>query len=455
LLQFDHRLPPRASPLRAEFEAALDALNVAFGIRYYQGFTPREIVFDRFKPTTAQRTFFQDLYENGLGEFGYRNKVDVADRVNFLEPQCRQQRSISDLISEDCSTPPALASTTEAGSALPRVSAVLIGGGKDSVVSVEVLRAAEEPMLLFSVNPTKPIHDCAHASGVPFVAVHHINDPQLKLPYKRGGKKGHVPHSAIISLTAIAAAFVHGFDTVVLSNERSAEEGNLVHRGRVINHQYGKTAKFERKLQAYVAAHITSKVTYFSLLRPLSELHIARLLAKSDRYDGSFVSCNRERRSGLWCRRCAKCQFSFLALATAMLPERLHQIFGADLLDEEEQLPGYEELVGLSGHKPWECVGEIAESAVAILSLAARPTWKDALIVKRLAPRLQPLLQNPRDVWKKFLTSSPVHYMPKRFEEMLYDYCGNPKEEVSSFGTCAAIRDVTPNFGRGSQNPPR
>jgi UDP-N-acetyl-alpha-D-muramoyl-L-alanyl-L-glutamate epimerase len=412
LLQFDHPLPPRASPLRAELEAALDALNIAYGIRYYQGFTPREIVFDCLQPTIAQRAFFQDLYENGLGEFGYRNKVDIAETVNFFEAQGRQKPSISDVVSDDCSTKP----KADGSVTLPRVSAVLVGGGKDSAVSVEVLRAAEEPMLLFSVNPTKPIRDCAHASGLPFMTVHY------RRLYGRRGKKGHIPHSAIFSLTAIAAAFVYGFDTVVLSNERSAEEGNVVHRGREINHQYGKTAKFERSLQAYVAAHVTSKITYFSLLRPLSELHIARLLSKSDRYDGSFMSCNQGRKSGLWCRGCPKCQFSFLALATAMSPRRLRRIFGANLLDEEKQLRGYEELVGLSGHKPWECVGEIAESAVAMLSLAAQPAWKDTFIIKRLAPRLQPLIPSPSDVWEKFLTPSPVHHMPKRFEEMLYAY---------------------------------
>jgi hypothetical protein len=409
LLEFDHPLPPYNSARRPQFEAALEVLSVAYGIRYYQGYTPPQIAFNSFLPTSEQRAFFQDFYKDGLGEFGYRNNIDVSAKVNFFDAQpslassCKSTQLSKHQMAETASE------------TLPRLSAVLVGGGKDSLVSIEVLRAAEEPMLLFAVNPTRPIRACAHASGFPFVAVRHRGLGGTR------GKKGSVPHAAINSLTAIAAAFVYGFDTVVLSNERSAEEGNVLHDGRMINHQYGKTAQFERGLQTYLAIHIPG-VTYFSLLRPLSELHIARLLSDSSRYDGAFMSCNQGRKSGVWCRRCAKCQFSYLALATAMPPERMQLIFGANMLDEEKQLQGYEELTGLSGHKPWECVGEIAESAVALLSLSEQPAWKDNLIVKLLTPRLQPLIANPKAVWDQFLTPSPVQYMPKRFEEMLHTY---------------------------------
>ena len=118
-----------------------------------------------------------------------------------------------------------------------------------------------------------------------------------------------------------------------------------------------------------------------------------------------------------------------------MSPERLYSIFGANLLDDEEQLPGYEELVGLSGHKPWDCVGEIEESRVAILSLAEQSAWKKAVVVQRLTPRVKALVGNPREVWKRYLTASPVHYMPKRYEDFLYAYGGGPIADVSNLAT--------------------
>ena len=274
-IAFNAPLPDRTSPLRAGFEAALEALALVAGVSYYKAFLPPHIGYRGVNPDAGQRRFFQELYVDGLGEFGVRNAVAIDGHIDF------------DLADAGPARPAAQTAR------LPRRSAVLIGGGKDSLVSTEMLRAAGEPLTLFAVNPKKPILDCAAASGLPFVRVERRLDEKLFALNEQGALNGHVPITAIVSFIALASAFVHGFDAVILSNERSANQGNLTRDGREINHQFSKTAGLERGLSDYVERYIDGKLAYFSLLRPLSEAHIAQLMARTSLYDGAFTSCNR------------------------------------------------------------------------------------------------------------------------------------------------------------------
>jgi hypothetical protein len=50
-------------------------------------------------------------------------------------------------------------------------------------------------------------------------------------------------------------------------------------------------------------------------------------------------------------------------------PGPAHHIFGHDLFADPAQVPGYLELLGIDAHKPFECVGEVEESLVALSML--------------------------------------------------------------------------------------
>src|SRR3546814_5658609 len=99
-----------------------------------------------------------------------------------------------------------------------------------------------------------------------------------------------------------------------------------------------------------------------------------------------------ERPVGRWCGVCPKCHFVFLALAPFMPKPRLMGIFGRNLLDDPEQVPGYDALLEYQDHKPFECVGEGRESRAAMAALARRPEWKEDAIVKRFASEILPQL---------------------------------------------------------------
>jgi hypothetical protein len=236
-----------------------------------------------------------------------------------------------------------------------------------------MLRAAGLEPVPFSVNPNPLIRSVNVASGLTALAVRRQLDPRLFELNKAGALNGHIPVTAINSLIAIATAVWHGLGPVVMSNERSASDPNLIWNGREVNHQWSKGIEAEGLLRDAVIAHVGLTEPYFSLLRSLSELHIAQLYARTDAYDDVMTSCNKAFKlhdpTVRWCGDCPKCRFVFLALAPAMDRSRLVHIFGQDLFDDPAQVPGFLELLGIDAHKPFECVGEVEESLVALAML--------------------------------------------------------------------------------------
>jgi hypothetical protein len=205
-----------------------------------------------------------------------------------------------------------------------------------------------------------------------------------------GALNGHVPVTAIVACTALLCAQLHDLDAVALANERSASQGNLVWEEIEVNHLFSKGLRAERLLAA-AAADLAGAPLVFSVLRPASELAIARAFSRLPAYHAAFTSCNAifridpELRAASWCCECPKCRFVFLALAPFMEPGQLRAIFGRDLLAEEHQFEGFALLAATGGHKPFECVGEEEESVAAMRLIAGDPRWSDHAVVKRLA----------------------------------------------------------------------
>ncbi len=358
--------PPSAATLAA-VHRVLELLHVVAGVSYYKTAAPPRIEAPTPVPAEAA-ALFTAVYTKGLAEYAYRNDLPyvldlVVDVPSVGEP----------------------ASPIDNSDGRP-LSAV--GGGKDSIVTLEVLRRAGLDPVPFSVNPNPVIVNVNTASGLPALAARRRLDPRLFERNAAGGLNGHIPVTAINSLIAIATAVLHGLGPVVMSNERSASDPNLIWNGHEVNHQWSKGVEAEGLLRAAVTAHAGLTEPYFSLLRSLSELHIAKLFAGFTAYDDVVTSCNAAFKlhdpSARWCGHCPKCRFVFLAMAPFMPRDRLTHIFGRDLLAEPEQLSGYLELLGIDAHKPFECVGEVEESLVALRLLAEQPQWADAAVLGAL-----------------------------------------------------------------------
>jgi hypothetical protein len=400
-------LAPGDAPLTPARAAALERtarlLWLAAGVSYYKTAAPRTVGVPAL--TGPEREWLEALYREGLGEFAYENGVDLSERPVFEQPTGEVPAPVS-------------------GLALQRRSLVAVGGGKDSCVSLAVLAGAGEEVVPFSIGGHRAARDCAHAAGLPLVQARRALDPRLTDLNRAGALNGHVPVTAIVSLVAVAQAIVTGADEVVFSNERSSNVGSFERNGLPVNHQYSKGLAAERRLRAALAG-VMPELTYYSLLRPLSELQIAAVFAAHPEFHPAFTSCNaafrieEARRVERWCGHCPKCRFVFLALAPFLGRRELTAIVGSDLLadplDSPDQLAGYRELLGLAGFKPFECVGEIEESQVALALVAARGQWADSPLVAALVDDLRAAGRLPGDAEiAAVFTPSLEHELPAR-----------------------------------------
>ncbi len=359
-------------------ERALRLLHLIAGVSYYTAAVPPEIRIEGEGIDAETAALLESVYIHGLGEFAYRNGLDLHDRIRFP-------------VGAD-------APTIAASLGLREHALVAIGGGKDSLVSIEALRAAGVDQTVTWIGGSQLIRACAERTALPTLNPGRQLAPELFEFNRQGAWNGHIPVTAVNSAILVFAAILTGADQVVFSNERSASYGSLIEGTGEVNHQWSKGWAFEQAFGEHVQRHVAADLRYYSLLRPLSELAVARQFAKSDRYDAHFSSCNRnfhilgERPANRWCGVCPKCHFVFLALAPFMSKPRLVGIFGRNLLDDAGQIPGYDALLEFRDHKPFECVGEGRESRAAMAALAERPEWREDEIVERFTREIRPQL---------------------------------------------------------------
>ncbi|MDP1732065.1 MAG: hypothetical protein Q8L54_13005 [Devosia sp.] len=394
----------------APFRKLLDLTAIVLGVSYYKLLAPFVIAAPEIALSEAEKAFVLDVYENGLGEFYARNNLERFGKLSI--------KSRTD------DRPPLPSPLLRHRSLLP------IGGGKDSLVSVALLEAAGVEFTPFAVNPKGPILSSVGEIGKPPIYVTRTLDPEMiRLGSEPGYYNGHVPSTAINSMIAALCALLYSYDRVVLSNERSASEGNAFHDGREVNHQYSKSLEFEALIADILAGATGGALGYFSLLRPYSEARIARLFARQARFDRVFSSCNRNFRydghnGPLWCGECPKCHFVFLILAPEMAKDRLLGIFGQNLLAKPRNEASFRELTGLAGQKPWECVGEILEAAACLYELTSRQEWAEEPIISRLKADMvaQYGIARLEAALAELMTDGKDHHIPPEIAERVKDH---------------------------------
>ncbi len=374
-------------------ESALRLVHLAAGVSYYKAAAPRRIVVETGPLSPGEAGLVRDLYDKGLREFAVSNGLEVPLRFE-LEPA-----------PEPGSGPGAVAfaegprSATAAGEgndAPEEGIAVPVGGGKDSIVLIEALKAAsplpELATWLVAVNPRPAMLRTADNAGLPLASVKRTLSPLLLELNSAWALNGHVPVTAIVSLIVVAAGYVYGYDTTLMALERSADEATTFVGEVPVNHQWSKSTECELGLRSVMHESVSRAIEYSSPLRLCGEIEIARWFADLPSYHAGFRSCNQAYRSGTqfdaWCGRCPKCRFVFLTLAPFLEPDRLAAIFGENLLENLEQVEGFRDLFA-TGRKPYECVGEQRESLLAFLLLLEHPKWRDASVVVALRPELE------------------------------------------------------------------
>jgi hypothetical protein len=388
-------------------EAAVRILFLLAGVSYYKTTAARVIDLGTTPTTAAERAFLASYYVNGLGEFAYRNSLDLHD-LEVTGPDATGT-AIPDYVPD------------------PMRPLIPFGGGIDSIVTVAFLSRHVSDTALCVVHPPgerfDAIEDAAAVTGLPVTRITREIDPLVRRSDELGFLNGHVPITAIITAAALVAAVLDRRDAVVLSNEWSASVPTLLHEGRPVNHQWSKGTEFEEGFARLVAASLGPAVSVFSYLRSRSELWVAMQFSDLTRYHRVFRSCNRafhqdrSARLGRWCGTCDKCCFIDLILAPFMTADELRDVFdGHEPLEDPSLENRFYDLLGLDpDDKPFECVGDAGECRAALLDAAVRPDRQDSPILQALAYCLHNEPGLRFDAVTQFLSPLGDHHIPERY----------------------------------------
>ena len=322
-------------------------------ISYWKAFCCPTIHIKPFKLDKEQQRWWQKLFRYGLGEFFYTNGIPMDDNkmLSFSFDHKAPQLA-----------PPAISAKLNNEVLIP------VGGGKDSVVALDMIKRAGMNAIPLVVNHREATRRVIETAGYTQDQHIHIDrhlDPLLLRLNERGFLNGHTPFSALLAFISLFAAQSKKVKYIALSNESSANEPSIP--GTNINHQYSKSFEFESDFRSYTSKYLSNDIQYFSLLRPLNEIQIAAAFSTLHRYHHIFRSCNVGSKDNSWCGECSKCLFTCIILSPFKKSTHLSDIFGKDLFEDHNLLEVFNQLTGHTSQKPFECVGTTGEVNAAVL----------------------------------------------------------------------------------------
>ncbi len=346
-----------------ESEALLKALHLCLGISYYKAFFPPKIEHP-YKITNEESRFWNAMYLNGLGEFIYKNKLNSNELAKFKAQKGKTGNRVNRVIFNK--------------------SALLgLGGGKDSIVAGELLKEIGIDLATFVLATGDTSGQTKSVSKVMEVKLSPIKrriDKQIiainKLP---GSYNGHIPISAVFGLVGAMQATSNGDSYIVVANESSASLPQLKWGKSDINHQWSKSLEFEILLQNYLHNYVSKEMVYFSAIRQLSSVGVAKLFSNYTQYFEVFTSDNslfkiqqNLREHPRWSKDSPKSLSSFILLAPWVDEPELLNIFGRNFLDLPELEELFLSLLGLSKEPILDCVGTPSELMYCIKILHKR-----------------------------------------------------------------------------------
>lgn len=350
--------------------------------------------------TPDQIKFWHKLFIKGMGQYFYENHIDFTDK-NFLVIKNGGTLGKSRAImpperSEGARTPSKMVAAAHDLSA----SQVLtpLGGGKDSIVTAELLKNHFHirPIIVY---PTTPASERVSRliTPTPPIVVRRILDPYMLKLTKQDFLTGHIPYSAALAFIFLLAAASESIPYIAVSNEAGSDEGNVNYLGHTINHQYSKSFEFETDFQNYISQSLSPSVSYFSFLRPLHELQIAQLFSKMPQYFKDFRSCNKNQQADSWCGHCPKCLSVALTLMPWVGEAKVIEIIGANPLTDPANHKLLAQMTDPAQVKPFECIVSTEEAQVC----------------------LEFIQKGQTDRIKKFLSHRGPSAMPPQFESIL------------------------------------
>ncbi len=266
------------------------------------------------------------------------------------------------------------------------------GGGKDSLVAMKLLEEIEEPYAVAQYSHSVygkyeqqqaliddlVAHVHAKKQHRMMVIEDFLDSPTLSAHYKHKISTVCAPEtpSGVFELLPIMLA--HGYKHLVVGHEKSADVGNFWwdEAEQEVNHQWGKSLEAEVALSGYIENNLIANFRYYSILKPIYDLLIFQLLRKHERLITHTQSCNV---SKPWCRRCPKCAYVWLNFYAYLDEHLVDDIFTENLLAVPELKQTFRAMAGLTKHKPFECIGEVGETQLALLAAGKKGLKSDII----------------------------------------------------------------------------
>jgi len=392
------RVPALKSVPKGAVDNLLRDLHIILGISYYKLYCPPMIKLGK-SLTKEQADFWNTAYRKGLGEFCYKNKIDPKKIAKFPYGKNVKTKSY-ELAQKD------------------RIL-VGIGGGKDSIVAVELFKEQKHDITAFVLETEKSygaINKVVSKMNIGSLKIKRFLDKKIFEDHA-DSYNGHIPISAIYYFLGMFSALLYDYSYVAIANGQSTNIGNVKYKGEMVNHQWSKASEFEEMLQSYTGDFICHGITCFSPIRPFYEIRLVELLAKYKKYHKYFTSCNKSYRilssqKKLWCGQCPKCAFVFTLLAAFLQKKELIAIFGKNFFADKSLLPTFRDILGFGKIKPFDCVGPFEETKAALY--LARKEFRNDLAVKKFLPRISGAEKLVKQVFK----THPAPTVPTKFQFM-------------------------------------
>ena len=394
-------------------------------LSYWKTTCSPEIIIKARTLGQKQIEWWKDLIIKGMGQFFYENKI------NFLE-----RRFITIKVDKKLSTF-RKTSFVKSTDKIRQDNSILvpIGGGKDSIVTLELLKQSKENITCFGLNPTNAAQKIMRTAKCDFIIAKREIDNRLLKMNQSGFLNGHTPFSAYLAFLTTLISVLFNKKYIAISNERSSNESNLKYLGKDINHQYSKSFDFEEKFRLYSKKYLTKDVEYFSILRPLYEIQVAKLFSRLSEYFPVFISCNEayktnsgtKKPSKRWCCNCPKCLFIFVILYPFIKEREIVKIFGENIFEKKTLLPIMKGLIGEDKLKPFECVGTRKESIIAFYLSYKKRKNNIPFLLKYFQDSILPKNPNINKESKNILTAwNNENNLPKYFKNIIKKALNSP-----------------------------
>lgn len=355
-------------------QCVLQLLYLIVGVSYYKVGVLDMVSIDSYSIDVDIVVLVEIIYFNGLGEFVYCNGLNLCGCFWLLVQGVVVQVLVL---------------------GLQLYVLVVIGGGKDLLVSIEVLCCVGVDEMVIWIGGLQLICVCVECIGLLILNLGCMLVLELFELNCQGVWNGYILVMVVNLVIMVLVVLLYGVDQVVFFNECLVSYGSQILGIGEVNYQWFKGWVCEQVFGSYVWKYVVVDLQYYLLLCLMFELVVVCQFVKIDFYDVYFFSCNcnfyifGECLVNCWCGVCLKCYFVFLVLVLFMFKMCFVCIFGCNLLDDVEQVVGFDVLLEFQDYKLFECVGEGCELCVVMVILVQCLEWKEDVLVKCFCNEIQ------------------------------------------------------------------